>query len=168
MFLIIRGYSSSYQIWNYIKKNPDKSIKPMAYNNTNKRILILCGKGYLEEVSQWNPQQNLHGRKDYKISKKGMEYLISYILFQSGSFEDISKYLDEMKFDRETFEGILGPKILNILESASSYYAPIPATLSLRAKRLGYLQIGIKEPKLAETIPISQVKNVSRRKKTPH
>src|SRR4051794_23207695 len=86
MFLIVKGYSSSYQIWNYMKKNADKNpkdinnVKPMAYNNTNKRILILCGKGYLEETSQWNQQQqpNLHGRKDYRISMKGMEYLMTH------------------------------------------------------------------------------------------
>ena len=147
ILLIMKGYSSSYQIWNYISKNPKSNIKSMAYNNVNKRILLLHKKGYLEEIR--SEQYSLHGRKDYRIKRHAIEPLISYLLFQSENFQIISEHISRSKLDREAFENRLNLKLLDILESGNSYYDSVGKTLTLPFKRIKNIRIDdIKELKL--------------------
>jgi hypothetical protein len=147
ILLIMKGYSSSYQIWNYISKNPNSKIKSMAYNNVNKRILLLHKKGYLEEVKA--EQYSLHGRKDYRIKRQVIELLISYLLFQSENFEIISEYISRSKLNRKAFEDRLSLKLTDILEAGNSYYDSVGMTVTLPSKRIGNIRIDdVKEPKL--------------------
>jgi hypothetical protein len=151
MFLIMKDYTSSYQIWNLTAKNPDLDpnidIKPMAYNNVNKRILNLHKNGYLEVVKHQD-KSNAHKRKDYKITMKGIEYLIPYLLLQSKNFEIISKYISRSGLDRQAFETKLGLKIFNILDSGNSYYEVAGKILILPSNLITEIQIkDIREPK---------------------
>jgi hypothetical protein len=100
----MKNYTSSYQIWNFIEKNPGLNIKPMAYNNVNKRILNLCKNGYLEEINLPN-RVNMHGRKDYKVTSKGVEQLIPHIFMHTKEdHQTIIQYLHKFPIEPKQIE----------------------------------------------------------------
>jgi len=104
LLLFIKGSTSSYGIWNIISKNPDLNIKPMAYNNINKRIVALYNKGYLEEIDLQD-KFNIHGRKDYRVTIEGIEQVIPHILnLKKGNvfteIRTITEYLDKAGYSK--------------------------------------------------------------------
>jgi len=99
MFLIMKDYTSAYEIWNYIGQHPTLEIRPMAYFNTNKRILRLYKNGFLEVIKR-SDKSDKHGRRDYKITPKGMNQLIPYVFLHPEETETIINYLH--KFPIET------------------------------------------------------------------
>jgi hypothetical protein len=86
MFLwdILEGYTSAYALNKKHKKefeegklsDPDvKQDKPLAYQNINKRFQKYHKFGILEEIPTAANSQ--HGRKDFKVSEKGLVFLIA-------------------------------------------------------------------------------------------
>ena len=100
MLLVMRGYTSSYSLWNYAQENKTEYIKPVAYKNVNQRFLRLARLGYIEEVKLGN---NPHRRIDYKLKIKGLEQLIPYLLTHPNEIENIVKYMDKFELDKELF-----------------------------------------------------------------
>ncbi len=86
MFLydILEGYTSAYALNKKHKKefeegklsDPDvEQDKPLAYQNINKRFQKYHKFGILEEITTLGSSQ--HGRKDFKVSEKGLVFLIA-------------------------------------------------------------------------------------------
>ena len=158
ILLIMKGYTSSYQIWNYVSKNPNSNIKSMAYNNVNKRILSLHKKGYLEEIKA--EQYNLHGRKDYKVTIDSMEQLIPYLLLQSkmDDFKAIAEYVLKSGLDDQLFRSMLANKITDILIAADNYCRFVHVELQIPSKDIRQIKIiNTKKPVMA-ALPISSQK----------
>jgi hypothetical protein len=129
MLLIMKSYTSSYQIWNLIAKNPDLDpnldVKLMAYNNVNKRILKLHQNGYLEIVKRQN-KTNTHKRKDYGVTKKGIEQLIPYLLTHPKEAEIVTKYVNKLDTMKKHILGnLLIDKIVSTLDFANQYLGSI-------------------------------------------
>lgn len=72
----------------------------MAYNNVNKRIMNLVKDGLLEEVKIG---ESIHGRKDFKLTMKGLEQLMPHVTAHPESAKTIHAYMDRFKLDKQAF-----------------------------------------------------------------
>lgn len=79
--LIAKGYTSSYAIWSYAKKNPTQYIKSISYKNVNARFNKLIGRKLLRPI---NVEGSIHAAKHYVIDKKSIE---NYIQEQKKLFD---------------------------------------------------------------------------------
>ena len=85
LFDILEGYTSAYALNKKHKKeykegklsDPDnvEQDKPLAYQNINKRFQKYHKYGILEEIATVGNSK--HGRKDFKVSEKGLVFLIA-------------------------------------------------------------------------------------------
>lgn len=122
MLLIIRGYASSYSIWTYMKNNPKEYPKPIAYKNINQRLLRLARIGLLEGEVKFDTPTSTHGRRDYKVTRNGLDQLIPYMKKHTEVVQDIIKYMDKIGADKNLFGLILleehthMTKLLNVFE----------------------------------------------------
>jgi hypothetical protein len=75
----------------------------LAYININKRVRKLAKGEYLEQLKPVKDLYtlNIHGRKDYKITMKGMRQLIPYIMNRENSAEKVVEYMDKVGLDKE-------------------------------------------------------------------
>jgi hypothetical protein len=130
ILLIMKGHSSSYRIWNFIGKNPDLNlkIKPMAYNNVNKRVLAIFKKGYLEEI-KLDDKSNIHGRKDYKLSQKGMDFILLHMLTHPKDAKVTAEYINKFPKDKPLFDQLLINRVMSIMSAADQYLYPYGRTL---------------------------------------
>jgi hypothetical protein len=94
--MVTRECTSGYSAWVQMKKE-DEHV--MAYKNIGRRVLILHKHGYLEEIKLENVE-NLHGRKDYKVTMKGMEKLIPYIMTHPEDVTNINEYVMKFGLDK--------------------------------------------------------------------
>lgn len=94
----------------------------MAYNNVNKRIVNLAKAGLLEETKIG---ESIHGRKDYKLTMKGLSELIPHILAHPEEVKNIVRYIDQFGLDKESFEEILLDKIGSSLTMLSLYLTSV-------------------------------------------
>ena len=85
LYEILQGYTSAYSMDKKHEKEyeeqklskPDiaESYKPLAYQNINRRFQKYNKLGILEEITTLGNSQ--HGRKDFKVSEKGLVFLIA-------------------------------------------------------------------------------------------
>ena len=85
LYEILEGYTSAYSMDKKHEKeyeekklsNPDnaESYKPLAYQNINRRFQKYNKLGIIEEITTLGDSQ--HGRKDFKVSEKGLVFLIA-------------------------------------------------------------------------------------------
>jgi hypothetical protein len=116
MLLITKGTSSSYSIWSTMNKQLQG--RGMAYININKRIRRLTKAGLLEETKIG---ESIHGRKDYKITMKGIEKLTPYILTHPEEVQNIIQYMDKFGQDKTAFGELLVFRIGFMLGVANVY-----------------------------------------------
>jgi hypothetical protein len=117
ILLVTQGSSSSYSIWTSMKKEAKEKAsdkKVMAYININKRISELARMGLLEEIKPDAQTVNIHGRRDYKVTKKGMEQLLPHILEHPEVVENMNEYMDKTGLNRQAF----GEKLIDWVETA--------------------------------------------------
>jgi hypothetical protein len=119
---VTKGYSSSYSIWSAMKKEAkEKKLdrKVMTYRNTNKRVVRLSRLGLLEENK---PEvYSVHGKRDYKLTMKGLEQLIPYILNHLDAIEKLVEYMDRFELDKEEFGRVLKDKFSSMLETLTTF-----------------------------------------------
>lgn len=135
MLLVMRGYTSSYALWSYAQEKKTEYIKPVAYKNVNQRFLRLARLGFLEETQLGN---NPHRRIDYKLTMKGLEELIPYILGHPDQLKSIVEYMDKFNLDTEAFSALLFNKYDLMKKLVSKYENSTTADLSreLESQRL--------------------------------
>jgi len=124
MSLITKGYSSSYTIWSAMKKEAKERAngkKVMAYININKRVTELARMGLLEELKPDEHAVNIHGRKDYKVTMKGMEQLVPYFLEHPEAIRDLTDYLNKVGLDKYQFAILLKEKYASATEALNVY-----------------------------------------------
>ena len=74
-------------------KRDASSRKVMTYRNTNKRVIRLAKLELLEEIKPDSNTVNIHGRKDYKVTTKGLKHLIPNIMTAEDA-RTITAYVD--------------------------------------------------------------------------
>jgi hypothetical protein len=68
--------------------------------------------GYLEEIKF--DLINMHGRRDYKLTSKGMKQLLPYIKTHPDpdNIKNLVEYMDKIKFRKELFVNVLGDELM--------------------------------------------------------
>lgn len=118
--MITRGHSNSYAIYRQLKKEAEeKSIRSMTYKNTNRRILLLVQVGVIEEIKY--TERVPHGRIDYKLTVKGLEYLLPYILMHPEEVRSMVSYMNKFSIDKKGFGEVLLKRLLVIAETIIEY-----------------------------------------------
>jgi hypothetical protein len=118
LLFVMKGCRSSYAIWSAMKKATEKKgleRKLMTYRNNNKRVIRLARLGLIEEMKPDMHTVNIHGRKDYKVTEKGMEQLAPYILTHP---EDVKEFIQEYMYKNPSNKHKLGQILMDNFESA--------------------------------------------------
>lgn len=125
MLLIMRGYTSSYALWSYIRENKTEYLKRVAYKNVNQRFLRLARLGLLEEIQLG---ENPHRRIDYRLTMKGLEELVPYILSHPQEVKNVVQYMDKSGLSKETFGHRLIDNVEFAFNTANEYltYSNLP------------------------------------------
>jgi hypothetical protein len=108
ILLVTKGHTSSYSIWMAMTEEAKRSSKPkkvIAYKNVHQRALTLLKHGYLEEIK--SDLINMHGRRDYKLTLKGLKQLVPFIKLHPDNVKHIVGYMDKIKFPKELFVNVL-------------------------------------------------------------
>jgi hypothetical protein len=108
ILLITKGHTSSYSIWTAMTAEAKRKSKPdkvIAYKNIHQRALNLLKHGYLEEIKF--DLINMHGRRDYKLTLKGMKQLVPHLKQHPDNVKHLIEYMDKIKFRKELFINVL-------------------------------------------------------------
>jgi hypothetical protein len=93
ILFVTKGHSSPYSIWSGLNKQAQG--KGMAYINIKKRVLRLAEAGLLERAASLtgaNNNASVRDRKDYKVTRKGLEQLVSHVILHPEDVKDITEY----------------------------------------------------------------------------
>ena len=142
ILLVTKGYTSSYAIWSAMNEEAKRKLKlkkSIAYKNVHQRALNLLKHGFLEEIKV--DLINMHGRRDYKLTLKGLKQLVPYIKAHPDHVKDLMEYMDKIKFREELFVNVLEDELSHLsLEQKS-----IASALDLCRKYIPTKDIGIEK-----------------------
>ena len=116
--MVTKGSTSAYTTWLKINEVGDNAF---SYKNIGKRFVRLAGHGIIEEIKLENVE-NLHGRKDYRLTMKGLEYLIPYFLNHPENIQSIIEYINKFKVDKYHFAALLREGYVNAIETLNEYH----------------------------------------------
>ena len=115
--MVTKGCTSAYAIWVQMKKENENV---MVYKNIGRRVLLLQEGGFIEEI-KLEGIENLHGRKDYKLTMIGLEQLIPQLLEYPDGTEIVVKYMDKFGLDKEGFGIVLISRLYVITDVINRY-----------------------------------------------
>ena len=96
--------------------NEEYGKDAFSYKNIGKRFVRLAENSIIEETMLENVE-NLHGRKDYKVTMKGMEQLIPYIMTHPEDVRTINGYIKEFNLDKRLLLELLIDKFHSGLDT---------------------------------------------------
>ncbi len=140
LLMVTKGHTSSYAIWMAMTEEAKKKSNPtkvIAYKNINQRALNLLTHGYFEEIKF--DLINMHGRRDYKLTLKGMKQLVPHLKIHPDNFKNFIEYMDKIKFRKELFVNVL----VNEFSQLSLERKSIASMLNLYQKYLPTEDFGI-------------------------
>jgi hypothetical protein len=121
ILLIMKGKKSSYSVWAYMTKESKegrRTKKVMTYRNINKRVIRLAKLGLIQEIKVDDPHSvNIHGRKDYKITLKGLECIIPQMIAYPEDIKTIIEYMDKFRVDKRSIGPVLAEKAASAFQS---------------------------------------------------
>lgn len=161
MLLVIQGYTSSYALWTYVKNNKTEYVKPVAYKNINQRFLRLAKLNFLKEVQLG---KNPHRRIDYKLTIKGLEELIPYLIVHpEKGVQDIIQYMDKFGLDKHAFGDLLVRKTIPILSFTDQYWeSGLGKKIIIKPMRLSPQQKWVvKTPEITIELPEHIPRNIN-------
>jgi hypothetical protein len=112
-----KGCTSAYAVWVQMKAEDDNV---MVYKNIGRRVLLLQEGGFLEEV-KLEGVENLHGRKDYKLTIKGLEQLIPYVMTHIKEIQKLTEYMVKFDINRNLFGVILLEQLTSMIRVVNEY-----------------------------------------------
>jgi hypothetical protein len=149
-----------------MKKETEKKgleRKVMTYRNNNKRVIRLAKLGLIEEIKPDAHTVNIHGRRDYKVTMKGLKYLIPYITSypEPEDINVINEYMDKFGLNKKAFAERLFNRAESVIQSTDEYlrYAKLDP-LSIDTDSITQLQRRIVE--LSLRLKILQSAHVGR------
>lgn len=148
MLFVTRGYSSSYSIWSAMKKEAgeNRTGKVMTYRNTNKRVVRLSNLRLLEEIK---PRvYSVHGKKDYRLTMKGLEELIPHILTHPKGVQNVVQYMDKFGLSKYHFWDLIFRKIYLAVNSTNEFskHAKLPGIGDHKASFDNILYVSKEKP----------------------
>lgn len=112
--MVTKWSTSAYTTW--IKMNEEYGTDAFSYKNIGKRFVRLAENSIIEETKLENVE-NLHGRKDYKVTMKGMEQLIPYIMTHPEDVRTINGYIKKFDLDKRLLLELLIDKFHSGLDT---------------------------------------------------
>ncbi len=131
------------------------NILPLiAYKNINTRVLGLARAGLIEEVKIGN--NSIHGRKDYRVTLKGLEQLIlpSAIKIQKGYVKTIVDHVNNKSYsataDRNILGRLLTDRFIDAANLLNEYltYIQHPELMPIKEGQINNLVNKLKELKM--------------------
>lgn len=117
-------------------KKDKNSKKALAYVNIHKRTINLSKLGFIEEIK--SDLINMHSRRDYKVTLKGIEQLLPYFLVYPDEMKNMVQYMNKFKLDKKAFGNMLSNRVKSMLESMNLY---IGSTTYLESLPIDTIQI---------------------------
>lgn len=102
-----------------MKKGTEKKV--MTYRNNNKRVINLAQLGLIEEMRPDAYTVNIHGRKDYKLTEKGLLCLWDHIITHPEDIKDIVEYVKKTKLDDRELTKLLNDRVVSTIYSVNLY-----------------------------------------------
>lgn len=125
ILLVMKGRRSAYSVWTTMKKESREKnldIKVMTYRNINKRVIKLAKLGLIEEETKLDVHAvNIHGRKDYKITTKGLECLIPHMMAYPEDVKNIIEHMDKFGVDKKVIGDLLKDRVRTTFESVNQF-----------------------------------------------
>jgi hypothetical protein len=116
--MVTKWSSSAYTTW--LKMNEEYGENAFSYKNIGKRFVRLAQNNIIEEV-KLETVENLHGRKDYKVTVKGLEQLIPYLVSRPEEVQNIVQYMDKFSLDKKRLWNLLVSRLISITEIINDY-----------------------------------------------
>lgn len=122
--MITKGHASAYTISAFMKEQQQEAAtetdekqkqKVISYKNVAERMLRLARDGLIEEA-----ERSLHGRKDYKLTIKGIEQLIFSDVIHKEDVKTIADYMDKYYYDSDGGHHAIGYGLMIRFADASS------------------------------------------------
>lgn len=110
--------SSAYTIWVHMENEPGEYT--ISYKNVGKRVVKLAEHTLLEEI-KLEGVENLHGRKDYRLTTKGLKQFIPYLLEYPEKTGYVMEYIDKFRLDRNEFLDLLYFRMVATMVLLSRY-----------------------------------------------
>lgn len=116
----------------------------MTYRNNNKRVIRLAQLGLIEEIKT-APHNvvNIHGRKDYKVTRKGLKHLIPYVITHpDDDVKVVPEDMDRSGLDKQAFGEILVTGTTSMIKSTYEYLKSMgkPELLTMDIEQITPLQ----------------------------
>lgn len=131
LLLVTKGRTSAYSVWAAMKKEikdekRDAYRKVMTYRNINKRVIKHAKLGLIEEIKPDAHTINIHGRKDYKVTTKGLKHLIPNIMTAEDA-RTITTYVDRFfkPDEKRAFGVLLVSTVISKINSANEFLGTI-------------------------------------------
>jgi hypothetical protein len=115
--MLTKGCTSAYTTWIQMIKELEEGA--LTYKNVGKRFVKLANHGIIEEVKL--DIENIHGRKDYKITMKGFEILLSYIIGHPQDMQSIVDYVNKFDVDKHQLGLLLMKGEYNTIVTLNEY-----------------------------------------------
>lgn len=117
LIMAIRNCTSAYSTWIQLVKEIGGNA--LSYKNVGKRIIKLWQSGMLKEVKL--NVQNIHGRKDYKLTMEGMKLIASFAITHPEEIKNILQYIDRFRLDKPLFGEYMLDKFASCIEAINEY-----------------------------------------------
>lgn len=116
--MITKGCTSAYATW--VKINEESGGDAYSYKNIGKRFVRLAKHGLLEEI-KLEGVENLHGRKDYKLTTKGLERLLPYLIEHPEEIQTVIAYIEKFALNKNVFGILLLEKHTHMTKLLNAY-----------------------------------------------
>ena len=105
-------------------KEQGQERKVMTYRNNNKRVIKLADLGLIKEIKPDVHNINIHGRKDYKVTTKGLKHL-AYGVTHPDDVKLVYEYMDRFGLNKQAFGDPLVNRTASMIKSADRYLKSI-------------------------------------------
>ena len=120
-----------------------KNTITMVYKNVNRRVLLIVQAGVIEEVKY--TERTTHGRIDYKLTMKGFEALLPYMLSHPTEVEDLVHYINYVGLDKKAIVDKILVRLISTLESVRKYLEVAEIDSEMSQTHMNQLGVSIKE-----------------------
>jgi hypothetical protein len=93
----------------------------MTYKNINKRVIKLSRLGLVEGIKSSPYTVNIHGRRDYKLTMKGLLCLQDHIIARPQDIRYIVEYMDKNQVDKKEFTKLLNDRVTSTIFAVDLY-----------------------------------------------
>lgn len=100
--------------------NEEYGENEFSYKNIGKRFVRLANRDLIEEI-KLETVENLHGRKDYRVTMKGLDHITRYFLTRPNDMQILVEYMNKFGLDKSLFAVVLNQGHALTIEALNVY-----------------------------------------------